>query len=151
MFQVGSVSPRPARHRAPPRYTKCACGRTLTDHRSLIRGSATFCPWAVSTHPALHHTHTTPSHITAVSCPITLTPLAHITHLLPTREHPPPAACYPPCLVLAPPHSRQASFCSQHTSALTRHGCTDTRHTCTRALTELPYLGRAAAAGRSYS
>ena len=24
-----------ARHRAPPRYTKCACGRTLTDHRSL--------------------------------------------------------------------------------------------------------------------
>ena len=25
---------RQVRHRAPPRYTKCACGRTLTDHRS---------------------------------------------------------------------------------------------------------------------
>ena len=28
-------APACARHRAPPRYTKCACGRTLTDHRSL--------------------------------------------------------------------------------------------------------------------
>ena len=27
---------RQVRHRAPPRYTKCACGRTLTDHRSQI-------------------------------------------------------------------------------------------------------------------
>ena len=25
---------RQVRHRAPPRYTKCACGRTLKDHRS---------------------------------------------------------------------------------------------------------------------
>ena len=25
---------RQVRHRAPPRYTKCACGWTLTDHRS---------------------------------------------------------------------------------------------------------------------
>ena len=31
---VGSAC---ARHRAPPRYTKCACGRTLTDHRSHQR------------------------------------------------------------------------------------------------------------------
>merc|ERR1711965_506093 len=29
---------RQVRHRAPPRYTKCACGRTLTDHRSLEKG-----------------------------------------------------------------------------------------------------------------
>ena len=27
---------RQVRHRAPPRYTKCACGRTLTDHRSQV-------------------------------------------------------------------------------------------------------------------
>ena len=27
---------RQVRHRAPPRYTKCACGRTLTDHRSHL-------------------------------------------------------------------------------------------------------------------
>ena len=31
---VGSAC---ARHRAPPRYTKCACGLTLTDHRSQNR------------------------------------------------------------------------------------------------------------------
>ena len=31
---VGSAC---ARHRAPPRYTKCACGRPLTDHRSEKR------------------------------------------------------------------------------------------------------------------
>ena len=44
-FPTGTPSPSPrdlqrclkvrqVRHRAPPRYTKCACGRTLTDHRS---------------------------------------------------------------------------------------------------------------------
>ena len=32
---------RQVRHRAPPRYTKCACRRTLTDHRSLFRERAT--------------------------------------------------------------------------------------------------------------
>ena len=30
---------RQVRHRAPPWYRKCACGRTLTDHRSHPRGS----------------------------------------------------------------------------------------------------------------
>ena len=30
---------RQVRHRAPPRYTKCACWRTLTDHRSQTTGS----------------------------------------------------------------------------------------------------------------
>ena len=33
---------RQVRHRAPPRYTKCACGRTLTDQRSREGGH--FCP-----------------------------------------------------------------------------------------------------------
>ena len=40
---------RQVRHRAPPRYTKCACGRTLTDHRSHIArrdvpSLVTLCP-----------------------------------------------------------------------------------------------------------
>ena len=34
-LKVRPVGSACARHRAPPRYTKCACGRTLTDHRSL--------------------------------------------------------------------------------------------------------------------
>ena len=33
-LKVRPVGSACARHRAPPRYTKCACGRTLTDHRS---------------------------------------------------------------------------------------------------------------------
>ena len=32
-LKVRPVGSACARHRAPPRYTKCACGRTLTDHR----------------------------------------------------------------------------------------------------------------------
>ena len=31
-LKVRPVGSACARHRAPPRYTKCACGRTLTDH-----------------------------------------------------------------------------------------------------------------------
>ena len=39
-LKVRPVGSACARHRAPPRYTKCACGRILTDHRSHT-GSST--------------------------------------------------------------------------------------------------------------
>ena len=44
-------SDRQVRHRAPPRYTKCACGRTLTDHRSqfqMLREKTALCIAALS-------------------------------------------------------------------------------------------------------
>ena len=45
---------RQVRHRAPPRYTKCACGRTLTDHRSHRH--------TPRTRRTPRHTHVTPIH-----------------------------------------------------------------------------------------
>ena len=41
-LKVRPVGSACARHRAPPRYTKCACGRTLTDHRSLSKQGRTY-------------------------------------------------------------------------------------------------------------
>ena len=54
-LKVRPVGSACARHRAPPRYTKCACGRTLTDHRSLavcVAGTRRATPWRAG--PAPH-------------------------------------------------------------------------------------------------
>ena len=49
-LKVRPVGSACARHRAPPRYTKCACGRTLTDHRSRRKGGEAARHLAPSVH-----------------------------------------------------------------------------------------------------